>query len=320
MTKQTIAASAKKPKAKPTKSAKTETKHRYKAFKLQKRIRHPGSKLTGSFRLFKDSLELVMQHWKIFGGITLVYLLLTLLLVSGFGSRLDVPELKTELQTIFTGSTADLTTGLTLFGLLLGTTNAAASEGGAAYQSMIIIMISLAVIWTLRQVMASQSASVRDAFYKGMYPLVPFVLILLIMGLQLIPFFIGAVMYTAAGSAGVASTLLEQFIWGTLLFLLTLVSLYMLTSSVLALYIVTLPNMRPLAALRSARGLVRHRRWTVMRKILFLPVILLVIGAVITVPLVLFAAPIAHWVFLVLTMSALVVSHAYIYSLYRELL
>lgn len=261
-----------------------------------------------------------MQHWKIFGGITLVYLLLTLLLVSGFGSRLDVPELKTELQNIFTGSTADLTTGLTLFGLLLGTTNAAASEGGAAYQSMIIIMISLAVIWTLRQVMASQPASVRDAFYKGMYPLVPFVLILLIMGLQLIPFFIGTVMYTAAGSAGVASTLLEQVIWGTLLFLLTLVSLYMLTSSVLALYIVTLPNMRPLAALRSARGLVRHRRWTVMRKILFLPVILLVIGAVITVPLVLFAAPIAHWVFLVLTMSALVVSHAYIYSLYRELL
>ena len=108
--------------------------------------------------------------------------------------------------------------------------------------------------------------------------------------------------------------------WGILLFLFVLLSLYMITSSIFALYIVTLPDMTPMQALRSARNLVRFRRWTVMRKVLFLPLSLVVIGGLLLIPIIIFLTPIAEWVYFGLTMMSLAFIHSYIYTLYRELL
>jgi len=316
-------AKAKTPKPAEKKTAKktpAKSPSKYNSFKLQKRIRHPKGRITGAPRLFRDSLDIILTQWKLFGGITLVYLVLTFTLAKGFDGGLNVPELKDGLEGIFTGTTAGLSTGLTLFGLMVGSASGTASEGGAVYRSLTVIMVSLAVIWSLRQVMASKKATVRDAFYKGMHPLVPFLLVLLVMGMQLLPFFLGGLMYTAASTAGVAATVLEQVLWALLLFLFTLLSLYMVSSSMIAMYIVTLPDMRPMAALRSARELVRHRRWMVLRKLLFLPFIYIVAGALITVPVVLFVPVIAQWVFLLMLMFGLVLGHAFVYSLYRELL
>ena len=73
-------------------------------------------------------------------------------------------------------------------------------------------------------------------------------------------------------------------------------------------------------ALRSARQLVRYRRWTIMRKFIFLPVAVLFIGAVLIIPLIIYATPLAEWTFFALTMLALAVIHSYVYNLYRELL
>ncbi|HVI60648.1 MAG TPA: hypothetical protein VM535_00655, partial [Candidatus Saccharimonadales bacterium] len=108
--------------------------------------------------------------------------------------------------------------------------------------------------------------------------------------------------------------------WGLLFGLLTLFSLYMISSSLFALYIVTLPDMTPRKALRSARELVRDRRWTVLRKILCLPVILFLGAALVMVPIIIWLTPLAQWVFFLLTMFALVAVNTYMYSLYRELL
>jgi hypothetical protein len=73
-------------------------------------------------------------------------------------------------------------------------------------------------------------------------------------------------------------------------------------------------------ALRSARELVRYRRWAVLRKIVFLPVALLVIGAAITIPAIYLITSFAGIVFFVLSMIGLAVIHSYMYRLYRELL
>ena len=51
---------------------------------------------------------------------------------------------------------------------------------------------------------------------------------------------------------------LEKAIWWIFLGLTGLLSAYMISSSVFALFISTLPNMTPMKALRSARNLVRQ--------------------------------------------------------------
>jgi hypothetical protein len=58
----------------------------------------------------------------------------------------------------------------------------------------------------------------------------------------------------------------------------------------------------------------------VMRKVLFLPLLLLLIAAAIMLPIIIWLAPLARWVFFILTMSVLAAVHGYLYTLYRELL
>ncbi|HTB49059.1 MAG TPA: hypothetical protein VK712_03175, partial [Verrucomicrobiae bacterium] len=158
------------------------------------------------------------------------------------------------------------------------------------------------------------------AYYRGMYPLIPFILVLIVVGLQLIPFLIGSALYSLIVTNGIATNLPEKLVCALIFALFALWSLYMISSSLFALYIVTLPDMTPRKALRSARELVRHRRWTALRKILCLPIILLLAAAIIMLPIIIWLTPLAQWIFFILTMFAVVAVHAYMYTLYRELL
>jgi hypothetical protein len=289
---------------------------------FSKRIKHPGPKLPGSFKILKGSLIVLKQNWKLFLGITVVYTALTLLLVRGFSGGVNVGQLKSSLTSSLQGNANQLSVGVTLFGTLIGSSNSGTTDVAGLYQTTLIILVSLASIWALRQVHAKSKTkvSIKNSFYKSTYSLTPFILVLLIVGLQLIPMLIGASIYATVMNNGLAVTVSEQFLWGALFFITALVSLYLITSSIFALYIVTLPDMTPMKALRSARQLVKHRRWTVLRKVLFLPFALLVIFSVIIVPLIIVLPAIAGWVYFILSMAVIVVIHSYMYSLYRELL
>lgn len=278
------------------------------------------TKLTGSFRLFGGAIKTIKQHWRLFLGITVVYGLLTIVLVRGIGGGIDLGNLKSSLKGGIGGNYGDLATGAALFSYLLGSAGTSSTASGGTYQTLLIILMSLVVIWALRQVLASKTIRVRDAFYKGVYPLIPFILVLLVVGLQLIPLAIGSWLYSTVMSGGIAVSLLEKIIWVAVFCVLALATLYMICSSLFALYIVTLPDMTPMKALRSARQLVKKRRFLVMRKILFLPLALLVLGAIIMIPLILYATVLAQWIFFALSMAVLVVVHTYMYTLYRELL
>lgn len=318
-----MAATKKKPvaKKKPAPSRSRRVKQSsYQSFKLNKRIKSQAPKLPSAWKLMHSSFRILRQNWKLFLGITLVYGILTIILVRGFGGSLNLSELKTSIQDSLSGSLSSLTTATTLFTYLVGSSGSSSTEAGGVYQSLLIVVMSLVVIWSLRQVLADQKVSVRDGFYKGMYPLIPFILVLFVIGLQLLPFAIGSWLYSTVINGGIATTTPEKLVWLVIFFLTVLLSVYMVCSSLFALYIVTLPDMTPMKALRSARQLVLHRRWMVIRKIIFLPVSLLVIGAVIMFPLILWLTPLAEWVFFLLSMFVLVVVHTYIYSLYRELL
>lgn len=293
----------------------------YSSFRLSKRLTHPAKKpLPGTIRLFKRSLAHLFAHKKLFFGVVLVYLVLSVVLVRGFGFGSDVPELKSVLDEVFTGGSGQLIGGVAIFSFLVGAAGNTSTDAGAVYQSILLVIVSLAFIWALRQTHAGQKARVKDAFYKGMYPLIPFVLVLLVMTLQLIPFAAGTTLYSLVAGSGLAVGLIEQAFWIVVFGLFGLLSLYMLSSSLFALYIVTLPDISPLQALRSARGLVQHRRWAVMRRVLLLPIVIVVIGALIMIPLIILVTPLAEWVFFALGMFSLAVVHSYLYSLYRELL
>lgn len=316
----------KTPSRKKKSTAKTKRLARVKNVSLKKSLasrrirkaeaRQSHGKLSGAFRLLRDSSSFFRQYWKLWGGVVMVYFLLSLVLV---GAGTNINTLKDNLTETMGPNAGQLGIGLVLFTELVGSSGSS-SESGSVYQTLLAIVVSLAVIWALRQLLSGQKVGIREAFYRSMYPLVPAFLVLLVIGLQLVPMMIGSFLYSVMFAGGIAVTFVEQALSAIVIFLLAVLSLYLITSSIFAFYIVTLPDMRPMRALRSARQLVRYRRWTIMRKLLFLPAALLVVGAVITVPIILIWAPLAPWVFMLLAMAGLVFVHIYVYSLYRELL
>lgn len=311
---------AKKPAA-PKKEVKRALKHpSYKTLRLHKRITHPQGKLLGSVQLTKKTAQMLWQNKKLIGGITLIYTLLSILLVRGLASTQNLSELKGTFNDVFQGQAGNFSVGLVLFTSLIGSAGTTASAQGSVYQTLLLIIVGLATIWALRQRAAGKQVTVKDSFYKGLYPLVPFSLVLLVIGFQFIPLAIGNWLYSTVISNGIAVSGMEKTLWVLIFFLLALLSLYMICSSLFALFIVTLPDMTPMRALRSARQLVLHRRWMVLRKVLFLPLILLIASIVIMLPILIFATAIAEWTFFFLSMAGWVICLTYMYTLYRELL
>lgn len=278
------------------------------------------AKLPSVWQLTKTAALTLWEHRRLFIWSTLIYGLLNLVLVQGLASGTDVGGLKTQLSSVFTGNLGEIGSSLSIFAVLVGSSGNGSSQTAGAYQTFLAIITSLALIWALRQVLLGNKFRARDAYYRGMYPLIPFILVLLIVGLQLIPLIVGSSLYSIVITNGIAVHVIEKIVWAVIFGVLALLSLYMLSSSLFALYIVTLPDMTPIKALRSASQLVTKRRWSVLRKIISLPVILLLISAVIMVPIIIVLTPLAQWVFFLLTMFSLAAVHAYMYTLYRALL
>lgn len=291
----------------------------YKNFKLSKKLRHPGPKLKGSFKLLRDAFRHIWLHKRLFSSVAAVYLVLNLLLVRGFIFSPEVSGIKEAFNELFSGSAGQIYGSLSAIGYLFGSVGPQ-TELASLYQSVLIVLFSLFMIWAFRQTFASELPRFRDVFYQSTYPLIPFIIILFIIGVQLLPLMLGNYLFGLVILSGVATTFAEFFAVGGVIFLLSLWSLYMITVSIFALYIVALPGMTPLRALRSAKGLVNHRRWTVMRKVLFLPVAVTVIGFVCMVPVIIIVPVVAEVIFLIGSAFMLPLVHCYMYSLYRELL
>ncbi len=269
--------------------------------------------------LTKASTQLLVKEWKLFGGIALIYGLLTILLVRGLSSG-NLGSYKSSLNGIFSGVGGKAESTLVSFSYLVLTSGGGNGTNAGVYQTLLLIIISLAIIWVLRQTLAGHSVRIRDSFYRGMYPIIPFFLVLLVIGLQLLPAAIGSYLYSTVVSGGIANDIIEKLLFGVLFGSLVVWSLRMITGSLFALYIVTLPDMTPIKALRSAKQLVYKRRLLIWRKLILLPVVLLVVAALLEVPLILTWTALASWVFFGFSMVSIAFLHTYMYKLYRELL
>lgn len=289
----------------------------YASFKLQKKIK-VSTDMPSAFRLFTNSLKVLKKNWKVIGGIALWYGVLNMVLVQTVSSG-DVSQAKKAFSGMFDGTMGDLATGAGSFLYLLGVSGNVASAAGI-YQLLLVMICSLAFIWAYRRIYTQETARIRDAFYEGMYPLIPFFIVLLVISLQLMPLIAGGGLFTTVMNNGITSGPVEVIAWATLFFLLATLSLYMVTSSIFALYAVSLPHMTPLKALRTVRPVVAHRRWTVLRKILFLPFVLLVLSGIILVPLILTVPAAVVWVFYLVMILCVVIAHGYMYELYRALI
>jgi len=214
---------------------------------------------------------------------------------------------------------------LVFFGLLVGSSNAVSSDVAAAYQSVLFIVGSLAFIWLLRALYTNKKESirVRDGFYLGMQPFVTVIIVLFVLALQTIPMSIGGYLLSM-GLSTPGISLVEVFIFIILAALISLVSLYLISGTWAAIYIVTLPGAEPWKSIKASNKLLSVHRWQVMRKLLALVMFLFLSAALLIIPLLMVLPDgyesIAEYGFFAYLLLSFSIAHIYLYSLYKSLL
>ena len=296
---------------------------KYESFKLTRNIKPDKIKvLPTSKALWKETWLFIWKNKKIFVKFLAVYAICYLILVKGINNfHLDVSSLTTKLKEIGAGNIGSIFGALAIYATLVSSLTGTTSDISNFFQVSVLIIFSLAFIWLIRKMHSKRlAAPVKDSFYKGMRPLIPFLGVLVILILELLPAGIGALLLVTVQGASVVST--EAEITGVaILMILTLVlSVYLLAGSVFALYIVTLPEATPLLAIRSSMRLLRIHRWVVLRKIVAFFFMLFVLGFATVLPFILWLPQYAEVAFFIMGCSSFGVMHTYMYKLYRSMI
>lgn len=271
--------------------------------------------LPSGLGLLRQAFRLLRQNWQLLGGITGIYLILSIVFASGLT---NISAAFADFKNNF-GSAHSLVDGLSSLISLASNSGAASSGSSGAGQSLLLILFSLVIIWALRQVLAGEKVTVKQAFYNSTTPLVPFLLVIFVIILQMIPLIINlTIVYLLLNTFYSYEPIVIIFM--LILIPLAAWTLYMFSSSLLALYVVTLPGMQPRQALHSAKKLVAFRRWQVLRKFLFFMFFVAILFSAVMLPLILYVNALVVPVFFLLSTSLIVIIHTYFYSLYRGLL
>lgn len=314
------------PKPKSTKSVKTsklnlssDLEERKVLNKKKKPLRSISSnkknyKLSNVIKLSEKSILPISKNKKVYSIVLLIYLILTLLFVRGLSTTANVQTLRAG----YGGNS--FSSDLSVFNNLLGTGVSGSTATGNLFQTILFIIFSLVFIWMIRKTMKNKAIKVRDSFYKSQSQIIPFIIIILILFLELIPLLLGIFLYATVFNNGIAAHVAEKILWGGISLIFVLISVYFLLSTIFSIYIVSLEDVRPIEAYRAAWRLVKGRRLLVLRKLLFLPIALMIVIGLVSIIFIAIIPQIADFIYFALTLIAVLLAHSYLYNLYRELI
>ena len=123
-----------------------------------------------------------------------------------------------------------------------------------------------------------------------------------------------------ATAVQLSATSLEIFIVSLITGVLLLISLVFFVMFWPAFYIASLPQTRPIQALRSALKVTKKRRLGILRRIVAWGLLSLVVMLIILIPLAMFIPSAVSYLVFVLLFVLFGFSHVYLYNLYRSLL
>lgn len=297
---------------------KSKLAKRFVWFKRKRDSRRDNAGVPSVWRLIGLTYRTLLDHWKVLLFITLVYFALYVLFVRS-APELSVAESRQFVSELMGEGSSELITTLTTAGAVLAT--AGQNETGQVlYGGLFLVVFSLIFIWALRRLFAAKKFRLRDTFYRSQTPLIPFVLLLLLIAVQLIPFGLGGLLYSIVQANNIATSAAELMLFGLIWLGFGLISGWWLSNSLMSLYAVTLPGMYPVAALKATKELVKHRRWFVLRKILFLVALLGLLFLLVLLFTVAVAPSLDRWLVDWAIVSAVPIVHTYLYHLYRSLI
>ena len=290
--------------------------------------------LPGHWAFTSSVYQTLRQHRKTFLLLTLVYAVLTAIMVGTASQDIYTTLTDTLRQTgtdVFQGNLGELgKAGLLFITATTGGLSQTLTEVQQIYAGLIALLTWLTTVWLLRNLLAGHRVTLRDGLYNAAAPLLSTFIVALVLVVQLLPLALALIGYSAALSSGLLSGGVEAMLFWLVAGLLGLLSLYWTTSTFIALAVVTLPGMYPFRALKTAGDLVMGRRIRILLRLMWLTATVAVAWVLVMIPVILFdtwlkglwatlqGLPIIPFVLLGLGSLTIVWSASYIYLLYRK--
>ncbi len=306
----------------------------HRSFKLTRRRDYARSlKLPGYILFSAEVLSTLAAHKKTYLGIIALYASLTIIL-GGLGSQ----ETYKEIVDLFNQSVGEIPAwnfaSLYQAGALALTAfsgnGAGLTEVQRVYLSLMAIATWLVIVWLLREQLAGRTPKIRDGIYNSMAPFFSTFLVALVGLLQLVPLGITALVYVGLSSVGLVDSGFGAMLYGLIFALVAALTLYWLSSTFVALVVVTLPGMYPLRAVELSGDLVVGRRLRITLRVVWGVLFAVTFWFVVMVPVILLEnwlstkwewiayVPFAPIFALIASTCALVWIASYVYLLYRK--
>lgn len=291
-------------------------------------------KLPGYVAFTHSVNKKLWQYRKTFLLLGVVYAVLFAVLV-GVGSQ-DIyqsftQEIKAAGEEVLDGDFNALgQAGLLFVSIATVGINDQMGESQQIFTIILGLMVWLATVWLLRNLLAGHKVRLRDGLYSAGAPFFATVLIAALIAIQLLPIAIAMIGYAAANASGLLAGGVEAMLFWLAAGALGLLSLYWVTSSLVAMIIITLPGMYPMKAIRIAGDMMLGRRVKVLLRWLWMLLAVALSWAVVLFPVILLDLglkslwPAVSWlpilpvVILLLSTFTIIWCAAYVYLFYRE--
>jgi|GEM_PF-2378845 len=293
-------------------------KKKYRSFRLQKKIKPEPRYIPSSGELLKSSTAFLWKNKKIFFFIILIHAFFYVTIIRSPLST-SIGDIQTTINSVL-GDNSQKTTKGTLATLGSVLTVSTSSQSSKSLLPISIFLMSLIYIWAIRELHAKQTIKARDAYYRGLSPLISCALVLIVASIQLIPFAAAASVYGIARSSSLFASGFEDLSIFIVALIVGVLSLFWVTSTIIAFYIVTLPGMYPMKALRSAKKIVQFQRFQVFKRIFALPILLILCYLLLLALVIRFATGQVFFLIELLQLIILPLIHVYLYKLYRTLI
>lgn len=285
--------------------SKTKTRKKIKKNKTKKVIKSEMS-------LLKDTFGFIKKYKKVLFRFFAVYLMLHMIFVNNGGA--------VDLTGVESGDDSSIASDTIQAGSR-AITSFFSNNNSVLFASALFVIMTLSYIWLVRQLESNKKPTLKDSFYLGMYPLFSVLFSIFRITLQLIPFACGAYLYSVAKSNNVITNNLEEVIFASIWVGSGLLSGYWVSKSILSMYAATLPGVIYVDVARDeVDKQISFYRWDVLRRFIVLPILIFAfVIALSFLPdsLVGFGEDLAVGS---LYISLFMVSHLYLYKLYRSVL
>lgn len=274
-----------------------------------------------SREILKSSFIQIKENKRIFIGISIVYIALTVFFVQGVNGAFPLKTIQDSVDSAYGTELNPWAKASASYGLLVTSGTSVATELESVYQTIIVLIVSLAILSAIRLTFKTpKKIKLSKTFYGSTSQLIPLLMVLVVAMIQLVPFGIGSTLFGFVNESGIAVTGPEQIFWYGVLLASMLISAWLLIPTIFSMYIVTLPDASPIKSIKQGFSLVRFNRLKISFRILVLVICGLVLSAGVLIPLIVVFPTGAEVTYLLFSCGFMIFAHTYVYRLYRSII